>query len=150
MKGNDLDNLVVPRDVVVWEGLMASLPEDKKIHRLHDKLLAREKWGEAVSLYEVNEMMARKVWDLVWRYSMELDLLTYVGYGFAEALEKRIENENLPFRRVWHEMPNMLARRLAVAPDIRTIYDPNPAHRFTYGSKGRVLDPSMYNMLGAM
>lgn len=149
MKGNDLDNLVVPRDVVVWEGLLGLLP-DPKVAAQEEKFRRKGKWKQAVACYEVNEMLARKVWDLVWRFSFELDLLTYHGHQFAVELEERMDNEGMPFRRVWSEQPNILARRLSLQPDIRTVYDPDPAHQFTYGSKGRVLLPEQYNMLGAM
>lgn len=149
MKGNDLDNIVVPRDVVVWEGLLGLLP-DQKVANMEAKFRAKEKWDKAVACYEMNEMLARKVWDLVWRFSYELDLLTYHGRHFALALEKRMEEEQMPFRRVWSEQPNILARRLMLQPDIRTIYDPDPSHQFTYGGKGRVLLPDQYDLLGAL
>lgn len=150
MRGNDLGNKVVPRDVLVWEGLLGLLP-DKKIEATEAKFRRKGKWHEAVACYEVNELLARKVWDLVWRFDFELDLLTYHGVSFAQALQERMDNENMPFRRVWSEQPNILARSLAIQPDIRTIYDPDPNHQFTYGSKGRVLQPeTAHHYLGAL
>jgi hypothetical protein len=32
-----------------------------------------------------------------------------------------------------------LSRKIALMPDVAAVYDPDPAHQFTYGSKGRVL-----------
>jgi hypothetical protein len=84
---------------------------------------------------------------MVWRYSLEIDLLTYHGPKFAKVLEERMERENLPLRRIWSEEPNILARRLATMPDIRCIYDPFPDHQFLYGSKGRVLLPETAHQL---
>lgn len=150
MKGNDLGNLVVPRDVLVFEGLLGLLP-DSKIEAAEAKMRKKRKWDQAVACYEMNEMLARKIWDLVWRFSIEIELLTYLGWDFAHALEARMERENMPFRRVWHEEPNLLARRIATMPDIRTIYHANPSHRFLYGGKGRVIAPeSAHYLLGAM
>lgn len=149
MKGNDLDSHAVPRDVVVFEGLVGLIP-DEKIQRAEAKYRAKGKWSEALACYEMNEGIAKKVWDLVWRFSFEIDLLTYLGQGFAEVLEKRMDDEDMPFRKVWFEEPNRLARRLVVSPHIRTIYDPDPAHQFLFGGRGRVLLPEQYNMLGAM
>jgi hypothetical protein len=146
MKGNDLDNLIVPRDVLVWEGLLGLIP-DKKIAEQEEKYRAKEKWKSAVACYEVNEMLARRLWDMSWRYSLEIDLLTYHGHPFAKALEDRIERENLPIRRVWSEEPNILARRLATMVDVRTVYDPFPDHQFLYGSRGRVLLPETAHLL---
>jgi hypothetical protein len=150
VKGNDLANEVVPRDVLVFEGLLGLIP-DPKVARMEAKFRAKGKWVEAVSCFEINEMLARKVWDMVWRYSLEIDLLTYHPPGFATELEKRVERENLPFRRVWSEEPNMLARRLSTLVDIRTIYDPFPDHQFLYGGKGRIISPeSAHALFGSM
>lgn len=150
MKGNDLSNVVVPRDVLVWEGLLGVIP-DVKIAKMEQKFRAKRKWTEAVGCYEVNELLARKIWDLTFRFNIELELLTYHGPRFAEALEARMDAESMPFRRVWSEEPNLLARRLSTMIDIRTIYDPFPDHQFLYGSKGRIISPdNAHHLLGAM
>lgn len=149
MKGNDLGNAVVPRDVLVWEGLLGIIP-DPKIAKQEQKFRERKRWVNAVALYEVNEILARQVWRMVWNTGMEIDLLTYHGHEFAHALEDRIERESLPFRRVWSEQPNILARNLIYQPDIRSIYDPFPDHQFLYGAKGRILLPEQGTLFGAM
>ena len=140
MQGNDLANLVVPRDVIVWEGLVG-LILDEKIAKQEIKFRAKRKWRDAVNCYEINELLARKIWQVTWDISLEVDLITYHGSDFAVALEERMDRESMPFRRVWSEKPNVLARTLMIQPDIRTVYDPFPDHQFTYGSKGRILQP---------
>jgi hypothetical protein len=150
MQGNDLGNSVSARDVLVFEGLLGIIP-DPKVARLEAKYRAKEKWDDAVACYEINELLARKIWDMVWRYSLEIDLVTYHSHGFARSLEARMERENLPLRRVWYEEPNQLARRLATAIDIRTIYDPFPDHQFLYGGKGRIISPEQaHHLFGSM
>jgi hypothetical protein len=150
VKGNDLGNLVVPRDILVFEGLLGIIP-DPEVAKQEQKFRAKKKWREAVACYDINELLARKVWDLTWRISLEIELLTYHGREFALALEERMDNESMPFRRVWSEDPNILARRLATMVDIRTIYDPFPDHRFLYGGKGRIISPeNAHHLLGAM
>jgi hypothetical protein len=150
VKGNDLDNLVVPRDVLVWEGLLGLIP-DRKVAMQEQKFRKRKKWEQAVACYTVNELLARKIWQLVWDRASELDLLTYHGIEFARALEERMDGESMPFRRVFSEEPNVYARSLAVQPDVRTVYDPFPDHQFLYGGKGRILAPeTAHYMLGAM
>lgn len=150
MKGNDLANLVTPRDVLVFEGLLGLIP-DAKVARQEQKFRKRKSWAQAVACYDINEMLARKVWDITWRFSLRVDLLTYHGYDFAKALEERMDNESMPFQRVWSEEPHLLARSLALQPDIRTVYDPFPDHQFFFGSKGRVLLPETAHLyFGAM
>lgn len=134
----------------MFEGLLGLLP-DEKIARQEERFRSKKKWAEAVDCYDINELLARKVWDLVWRYSFEIDLLTYHGPGFARALEKRMDDDDMPFRRVWSEQPNILARKIAIMPSVRTIYDPYPEHRFLYGGKGRIIEvDKAHHLLGAM
>jgi hypothetical protein len=150
MRGNDLANVVVPRDVLVFEGLLGLLP-DVRTRAVEAKFRKRGKWKQAVACYEINELLARKVWDLTWRFSFEVDLLTYLGYEFAEALAARMDREAMPFHRVYHEKPELLARTLAIQPDIRNVYDPDPGHQFSFGSKGRIIQPHDAHLLfGAM
>lgn len=146
MKGNDLGNLVSPRDILVFEGLLGLIP-DPKVAKQEAKFRGKKKWVEAVACYEINELLARKIWQMVWDYSLEIDLVTYHSHGFAKALEERMDRENLPVRRVWHEEPNVLARRLATMLDVRTIYDPFPDHQFLYGGKSRVISPDQAHYL---
>lgn len=140
MRGNDLGNQVVPRDALVWEGLLGLIP-DPKMARLEEKYRRRENWGEAVRCYEVNELLARKIWQVVWDTNMNVDLITHLGHPFARALYERMDQEHMPFSSVWHEDPNVLARGLAVQPDLRAIYTANPDHQFTFGAKGRIVSP---------
>lgn len=148
MRGNDLDNIVVPRDVLVFEGLLG-LVKDKKTEDQVNKWLKRKRWGRAVELFEINEMFARRIWYVAKTFSYELDVVTYIGGPeFAKALETRLQDhEHLPVKRIWFDDPNLLARRLAIDIDIRFIYD-IPARSLMYGSKGRSLLPEEHNLLG--
>jgi hypothetical protein len=153
VKGNDLGNRVVPKDVLLFEGLLGFLPNERTA-KAEAKFRAKGKWGLAVACYETNELLARKIWDLTFRQAssfIDLQLLTYLGFEFAEALEERMDKEGMPFSRVWSEEPHVLARSIAVRPDIRTIYDPNPEHVFLYGGRGRHLAPNTAHIfLGAL
>lgn len=150
MKNNDIANAVVPHDVIVFEGLLGLLPEDAKSIAAEEKFRRKRKWDKAVACYEMNEMLARKIWYMVWHHSAEYDVMTYLGKEFAEELEKRIEEEGLPIRRVFADDPYIFARSLILMPDVRTVYDPNPFNRFVFGKKGRVLLPDQFNMLGGL
>lgn len=150
MQGNDLGNYVVPRDILVWEGLLGLLP-DVKTQAVEAKYRRRKKWKQAVACYEINELLARKVWDLSWRYNIRTDLITHLGHDFGEALKERIDVEGLPFQAVWAETPHQLERRLATMVDIRTIYHPDTNRQFAYGGKGRVLTPeTAHHLFGAL
>jgi hypothetical protein len=149
MLGNDLGNTVAPRDILVFEGLLGVIP-DPKVAKQEVKFRAKKKWADALACYEINDLLAKKMWDMVWRYSLEIDLLTYHSHDFAKALEARMDRENIPVRRVWYEEPNVLARRLATMVDVRTIYDPFPDHQFLYGGRTRIISPEQALLFGSM
>jgi hypothetical protein len=134
----------------VWEGLLGLLP-DAKVAAVEAKFRRRKKWKQAVACYEINELLARKIWDLSWRINIRTDLITHLGFDFGEALKERIDVEGLPFQAVWAETPEQLERRLATMVDIRTIYHPFTDRQFAYGGKGRVLLPqTAHQLFGAL
>lgn len=146
MQKGDIDNVVVPRDMLVFEGLLGIIP-DPKVAKIEAKLRSKKRWVDALACYETNELLARKIWQMVWDYGLEIDLVTYHPRGFADALAERMDRESLPIRRVYAEEPNLLARRLVTMPYVRTIYDPFPDHQFLYGGKGRIISPEQAHLL---
>lgn len=150
MQKGDIDNVVVPRDMLVFEGLLGVIP-DERIAKHEQKFRAKKRWQDALDCYEINDLLVRKMWHMVWYYSLEIDLVTYHPRGFRDVLEVRMENENIPVRRVYSEEPGALARRLVTMPYVRTIYDPFPDHQFLYGGKGRIILPEMaHDLFGSM
>lgn len=151
MKGNDLGNQRVPRDLIVWEGLLGILPDAKAVQK-HNRLVTQKRrgksrWAEAVALYEINEMLSRQLWRRVWNQGRVFDLITWVGPEFALALADRMDRENLPFNEIWSDEPYVLARRLATMPDVRSVVDPDPQHRLVFGGKGLIIGPDGWNSL---
>lgn len=139
MEKGDISNYVEPRLIVVFEGLLGILPIEKEKRAL---MLSRiGQWRRVVDLYEINDMLARHIWDQTRRYSRQVDVVTYSGVQFAEAVQAKLDDEMLPIGKVWHTEPHILSRSIAWRPDIAAIYDPDPQHLLTYGSKGRLLSP---------
>lgn len=140
MKHGDLSNQPSPRIVVVFEGAIGILPKEneKKYH----KAVNKKHWTEAVGYYELQELMLRKILDLTWRQNFNVQIVTWMGEEAANAIKQVLDEENIPVRGVFSSTPSRLSRDLAYNPDIMAVYDPDPDHRFTYGSKGVVLlDP---------
>lgn len=150
MQGGDISNEVSPRLVVVWEGMLGIPTEQpaaiktwaRKIGRNKEALLKR-----AVAEFEINEPLAKVIWDTVWRHQYSVDVVTYLGDPFARALEKRLDDENLPIGRVWAAVPHLLAREIAYMPDLAAIFDNE--NYMVYGSKGRTLPANATSLIGA-
>jgi hypothetical protein len=137
MHKGDLSNEVIPRILLVFEGAVGYLPDERK--KAFDKAMSKRHWDDAVALWELNDLMLRKIWDIMFRQHRDLDIITYLGKEFADMLAARLDEEDVPVRSVWATTPAILARKIALMPDVAAIYDPDPEHQFTYGSKGRVL-----------
>lgn len=147
MQGGDISNEVTPRLLMVFEGLIGLLPTPRS--RTVESLCRKARqWGMAVNAYEINEGMAKAINDAVWRRHQQIDVVTFLGEGFADAVAARLEEEQFPIGHVMATTSEKLARRIATMPDVFAVYDPDPTHRFRYGGKGRFLSPHEINSLG--
>lgn len=147
MQGGDISNEVSPRLVIVWEHLLGLLPT--KTHEAKvSTYLKFKRYSRAAEVFELNEMLASRIWDVTWRLKYSVDVVTWIP-NFADAVRDRIEHEDLPIGHVTSENPNALARKLAYLPHLAAIYDPNPEHQFTFGSRGRIISPANPNLIGA-
>ena len=145
MRGNDLDNIPVPRVVIVFENAIGYLPD--AVRGEWRKLARQGKWDAVAGLFELDQIMLRKISDLTFRFDVSIDVVTYCGpEAFARALERLFERENVPVRIVQATTPERMARRTSFEPDIRAIYDANREHAMVYGPKGVVLED--YRQLG--
>ncbi|MFE4681552.1 hypothetical protein ACFRNJ_12040 [Streptomyces sp. NPDC056721] len=152
MQGGDISNEVVPRLVIAYEGMLGILPE--KPEGYVQELLVR-KFGrrarqaqKTVDAYEINEPLARLIWDTVWRFRYSVDVVTYLGDDSVGPLEARLDIEGLPIGRVWSTTPERLARRLPYMPDVAAVFDND--HHLIYGSKGRALPAVPTTLIGAL
>ena len=145
MRGNDLGNTPVPRLVVVFENGIGYLPDDRRDQ--WRELKAARDWDGMARLFELDQMMLRKITDLTYRFSVSVDVVTYCGpEPFAEALARVLDRENVPVRIVFSSTPERMARRTSYEPDIVAVYDANPGHVLAYGRKGVRLED--YRQLG--
>jgi hypothetical protein len=147
MQGNDIGGEIVPRLVIVFEGLLGVLP-DKRAEAKAYSFARLHRWRKVINTFEINEEMAKRIWDITWRYKHEVDVVTFLGEQYAKPLEKRLDQEDLPIRHVWADDPVHLSRRLATMPHVAAVYDAEPSRRFTYGSKGRWINPDAPDLLG--
>lgn len=145
MKGGDLSNVVVPRIVLVFEGALGFLPASRVSS--FNTLGSTGHWYEAARCWDLNDMMMRKIWDVTYRQSFQLEVVTYAGPPeLAESLQERFDDEGLPISRTVASTASRMARRLSYAIDIAYVYDVDPQHVMMYGGRGRHL--TNVNQLG--
>ena len=135
MRGGNLDNTPVPRIVIVFENAIGYLPD--AVREQWRELSRAGKWHAVARLFELDPLMLRKISDLTFRHDVSVDVVTYCGpAGFARALERLFERENVPVRIVTATTPERMARRTSYEPDIRAVFDGNSEHAMVYGPKG--------------
>jgi hypothetical protein len=135
MKYGDLSSRISPRLLLVAEGALIGLADDKQ----YDKWVARNRWDKAMDCWFINEMMARQILYLYWKKDINIELVTFVSEEFCRELRQRMDREQLPVSNVWYTTPTLLARRIAYMPDLAYVYDPDPDRWLLYGSKGRYI-----------
>lgn len=145
MKGNDLSNAAVPRIVIVFENSIGTLPDSRRPE--WRKLSRKGKWDAVAGLFDLDQMMLRKITDLARRYSVTVDVVTYCGPAeFADALARLFAVQHVPVSVVQASTPEIMARRTSYEHDIARVYDGNPEHAMVYGRKGEYLED--YRQLG--
>lgn len=145
MQGNDLGNTPTPRIVICFENALGYLP-DRSRDRWREMKAARD-WDGMARLFELDQMLLRKITDLTYRFSVSVDVVTYCGpEPLADALARLLDRENVPVRYVFSSTPERMARRTSYEPDIIAIYDANEEHALAYGRKGVYL--TRYQQLG--
>lgn len=131
MRDGDLSNEVVPRLLLVWEGAVAFLADEKK----EQHYLAKGQWEYLASIYTANDLMISKIWDVTRRQSLVIDIISYYPQEFQPYLDAWLEDEGVPASS-WCTDAQVLARKLAHMPDVARVYDPDPQRAMAYGSKG--------------
>jgi hypothetical protein len=139
MKGNDLSNKVSPRHVIVFEGGLATL-DPENIRNFNKEYKARQYW-KALRWWDWNPLMLAQIERIVRTTDINIEVCTWTGYDleyhdFALAIAEQLDDMNIPVRSVWASSPVDLAKALVYIPDIAYIYDPDPSHLLTFGSRG--------------
>lgn len=148
MQKGDISNQITPRLLVVFEGLLGIL-DGPKARAKEATARKMHRWKHAVNQYELNDIVARHIWDVTWRKHYSVDVVTFLGVDFALALQDYLDEHQLPVGHIRSSTPDRLARELSYDPSVLAVYDPDPSHVFTYGGKGRILSPTEPNFFGA-
>lgn len=140
MEGGDISNAVSPRCLYVFEGLLAVAPSDVRSTIATKVDIRLRRWDRVIRRMEFDTTVAQLLWDLVWRYGIRFDVVTFLyDESFATPLFKHLDGElGLPISHVlWYPSPQALASGLAVMPDVARVFDANQQNALAYGGRGR-------------
>ncbi len=136
MQNGNLSNVVTPRVILVFEGALGFI-DGERIQNF-DAYASRGDWHEAWCQWEINRLLARRIWDIQARQGIRISIVTYIHdtTECARGLEMLMEDLNLPTQDVTATDPWKLSREIAYMPDVVRIYDANRETAFMYGQKG--------------
>jgi hypothetical protein len=130
------------RVIFVWEGAVASLPDNRATHALEAIKRRMALWNAAVRYWEINPMAVAAMWQIHERTTLRIDLaVTSRGPNFAIAVAKLIQDRNWPVRSIFCETPDSLGRMLPQMPDVDRVYYGMDEHRWALGPRGMFFDP---------
>lgn len=149
MRRGELSNERLPRVLIVFEGLVGVLP-DAKTRALEALARKRKKWEQSVGYYQLNVPTSRGLRDMYYRHRTRVDVITFVGPDFADAIRDRLDSRNLLFGDVHYYTAEELLSDLTYDQSILGVLDPDPSHALRYGSKGRYCSPEQMNLMGIL
>lgn len=145
MRKGELSNQVLPRILVVFEDLIASLP-DTKTKILAATAAKRKKWDQVANYYELNIKPSQGIRDLYWRHHYRVDVITFTDPNFVSPIREKLDAENMFFGGVHYYTPSRLLGDLTYDPSILAVFDPDESRILTWGSKGRYCSPDTLNL----
>jgi hypothetical protein len=131
--GLDIASNRPDRFLFTWDSL-AHVPDDMVAK--HRMAIRMRRCDAAVNLWEIFPQMKKWLWHIVWNYSVKLDVVTFSGEHFAEALQRRFDREQLPVNHTLSMEADQLAKELAVMVDVKRVYFGDPEHQFKFGPRG--------------
>lgn len=146
MRKGELSNEVLPRIYIVFEGLVGVLP-DTKSKALEALARKRKQWDKAVGHYVLNEPTKQGLRDVYFRYNFRVDVLTFHGQGFADAVVDKLNSKNLLFGGVQAYDEGELLHDLTYDRSILAVLDPDPSRMLRWGSKGKYCTPEQLDLM---
>lgn len=127
MQGGDLDNTVVPRYYVVFEGTIAQ-PKDNLKQGILRRVL-----GPGLKDWEIDFEVMKFLWDRWQRVGVRFDAVTFAFD--ADDVQRLIDDTNLPINTTWNFRSRALfLSQLPYMPWVAGVVD--HAAPMAYGSRG--------------
>lgn len=134
MQKGDLSNAPVPRIIVVYEGVLASVPELNQKSFSLAKL--KNNTSGMFSCYTPDDLAMGQVLRLCLRDNINVSVVTWMDDPVSRLISDQLDYLGIPVRNVFRDTAYLLAQRLPYNPDVVCVYDSDPDHVLLFGSKG--------------
>jgi len=129
-----------PATVFVFDGLIA-VCEQPRLERWHLRL---RHWDQALQAWTFDYRVCDYIYNLIGRYNLPIDVVTWRPSGFAAALHDRLWEMDVPVRETKSAVYRSLSQRIATDPMVSIVYDADESHRYAYGYKRREFSIGRY------
>jgi len=138
MQGGDISASVASRWLVVFEGVIASIPKESDL--LAHFLTTTRGWRRYVELFEPHELTCKQLWDLAWRQDRRFDVVTFLPLKCEQHVVRWLDRQGLPLGRLLHyTSPDRLTQSLATMPDVWAVIHADTDRPLRYGPRGRLV-----------
>lgn len=135
MKAGTLSNVAQGKYLVVWDGLLATLPDEAAIHRFNSYHRVKAR-GKAIREWETNTITRRALLDLAYRRSYQVDLVTFLDPTYTQKIKARARGDELPITTVYSFTEDKLDEYARLEPYVLGVIHPFTDRPFLFGSKG--------------
>jgi hypothetical protein len=132
MERGKLDFGSKPTTVFVFDGLIGLLHHPK----LEKIALATHRWRLAIDAWNFQY----RVCDYINRlasYGVPIEVITWRPQEFAEEINSKLWSMDTAVQHVRSAVYEEANWQISVDINVNLVYDPDPAHRHSYGYKGR-------------
>jgi len=137
MEKGDISNVSEPRQVFVWENLLATL----STHRVaaEARALKRKRWKSAFSQWDESDTMRHALHHLSWSKGQNVDILVTHEPSFAEVVREHLDSSGYSYGRFYNHTLAGFDAELAFLPEVRVVWHGESNRPFLFGSRGALL-----------
>lgn len=137
MQHGDISSEVPQRILVVWEDTLADVPD--RLRTVESVARVAHRWERAVRCWHARPLARGRCWQVSNQLGVQLQVVTFLGDGFAEALERRLDDGGWPVRGTVeaYDNPGALGRELAGRQDVLQVVDGQENRFLHYGRRGK-------------
>lgn len=137
MQRGDISGEAPKRILLVWEDTLADVRPSRALQEAAFR--KTRQWKRAVRCWDERPLSRGRCWQVSNQLGVRLQVVTFLGEGFADALEDRLDAEGWPVVSYVEQYPNpgALGRELAGRQDVLQVVDGLENRFLHYGRRGR-------------
>jgi hypothetical protein len=122
-----------PSTLFVFDGLIARCMRP----RMEEAMIGLRRWEAALDQWVFAIDVVDHIAAMINRYEVPIDVVTWHPEPFAELVHERLWSMGAHVRETTSQSFRFMSSHVATDPSVNLVYDPDPAHRMSYGFKAR-------------